>query len=56
MYMTAMEDENVKRERIDFWDDVYGFDMTPIKEIALREPVVDVVDRQGHQVNPVKMA
>eukprot|EP00522_Entomoneis_paludosa_P010512 CAMPEP_0172449086 /NCGR_PEP_ID=MMETSP1065-20121228/7885_1 /TAXON_ID=265537 /ORGANISM="Amphiprora paludosa, Strain CCMP125" /LENGTH=432 /DNA_ID=CAMNT_0013200685 /DNA_START=70 /DNA_END=1368 /DNA_ORIENTATION=- len=44
MYLSAMEDENVRRERIDFWDDVYGFDMSPIKEIALREPVVDVVD------------
>ena len=44
MYMSAMEDETVRRERIDFWDDVYGFDMSPIKEVALREPVVDVVD------------
>jgi len=44
MYLSAMEDENIRRERIDFWDDVYGFDMSPIKEIALREPVVDVVD------------
>lgn len=44
MYLSAMEDENVRRERIDFWNDVYGFDMSPIKEIALREPVVDVAD------------
>ena len=44
MYMSAMEDETVRRERIDFWDDVYGFDMSPIKQVALREPVVDVVD------------
>jgi type I protein arginine methyltransferase len=47
MYLTAMEDGNVKRERIDFWKDVYGFDMTPIQEIALREPVVDVVDAKA---------
>ena len=44
MYVSAMEDDTVRRERIDFWDDVYGFDMSPIKEIALREPVVDIVD------------
>lgn len=44
MYLTAIEDDRVKRDRIDFWNDVYGFDMTAIKEIALREPVVDVVD------------
>lgn len=44
MYLTAVEDGNVKRERMDFWDDVYGFDMSPIKEVALKEPVIDVVD------------
>ena len=44
MYLCAIEDAQVKHERIDFWDNVYGFDMTPLKEIALTEPVVDVVD------------
>jgi protein arginine N-methyltransferase 1 len=44
MYICALEDAQVKNDRIDFWDNVYGFDMTPIKEIAIREPVVDVVD------------
>jgi type I protein arginine methyltransferase len=44
MFLTAIEDGNVRRDRFDYWDDVYGFDMTPIKEIALSEPVVDIVD------------
>jgi type I protein arginine methyltransferase len=44
MYICALEDAQVKSDRIDFWDNVYGFDMTPIKEIAIQEPVVDVVD------------
>lgn len=26
------------------WDKVYGFDMSPIKETALREPLVDIVE------------
>lgn len=47
MYLTAFEDAHVKAERIDFWDNVYGFDMSPIKEIAVREPVVDVVDAKA---------
>lgn len=47
MYLTAIEDGNVRRDRFDYWDDVYGFDMSPIKEIALREPVVDVVDAKA---------
>ena len=44
MYLCAIEDAQVKHDRIDFWDNVYGFDMTALKEIALTEPVVDVVD------------
>lgn len=47
MYLTAIEDGNVRRDRFDYWDDVYGFDMTPIKEIALKEPVVDIVDAKA---------
>ncbi len=30
--------------KIDFWDNVYGFNMSVIKEIALTEPLVDVVE------------
>ncbi|KAL7524494.1 hypothetical protein ACHAWF_000974 [Thalassiosira exigua] len=44
MYVCACEDEQMKYERIDFWEDVYGFDMSALKDIALKEPVVDVVD------------
>jgi protein arginine N-methyltransferase 1 len=44
MYLTAAEDSQVKHDRFDFWDDVYGFDMTAIKDIAIKEPVVDVID------------
>lgn len=47
LYLAAIEDGQVKRERIDFWDDVYGFDMSPIKEIAIKEPVVDVVEAKA---------
>lgn len=44
MYLCAAEDEQMKYERIDFWDNVYGFDMSALKEVALKEPVVDIVD------------
>jgi len=47
MYMCAIEDGQVKQDRIDFWGSVYGFDMTPIQKIALQEPVVDVVDSKA---------
>ncbi|GKY93027.1 putative protein arginine N-methyltransferase 1.2 [Mayamaea pseudoterrestris] len=44
MYVAAIEDAHVKKERFDFWQDVYGFDMSVIKDIAIKEPVVDIVD------------
>mmetsp|Transcript_7442 Transcript_7442/g.15992 ORF Transcript_7442/g.15992 Transcript_7442/m.15992 type:complete len:457 (-) Transcript_7442:224-1594(-) len=47
MYLCAVEDGQVKRDRFDFWNNVYGFDMTPIQKIALQEPVVDVIDSKA---------
>lgn len=47
MYICAVEDGIVKQDRVDFWNNVYGFDMTPIQTIALQEPVVDVVDSKA---------
>jgi protein arginine N-methyltransferase 1 len=47
LYLSAIEDGQVKSDRIDFWNNVYGFDMTPIKDIALKEPVVDVVEAKA---------
>ena len=32
-------------DKINWWDDVYGFDMSCIRNVALQEPLVDVVDR-----------
>merc|ERR1712004_32548 len=32
-------------DKIIWWDDVYGFDMSAIRKVALTEPLVDVVDR-----------
>lgn len=43
MVLTAIEDAEYKEQKIHFWDDVYGFDMSCIKELALREPLVDIV-------------
>ena len=51
--MAGVEDGSVKRERFDYWNDVYGFDMTPIKDIAITEPVVDVIDAKAIVTNSV---
>lgn len=53
MHLTAIEDGTVRRDRFDYWDNVYGFDMSPIKDIALKEPVVDVVNDKALVTNTV---
>merc|ERR1711970_1540755 len=45
MYICAIEDRQYKDDKINWWDDVYGFDMSAIRKVALTEPLVDVVDR-----------
>jgi len=49
LYITAIEDAQYKDEKIHWWDQVYDFDMSAIKSVALVEPLVDVVDPK--QVN-----
>jgi protein arginine N-methyltransferase 1 len=43
MYICGIEDADYMDEKIHFWDNVYGFDMTCIKKVALVEPLVDIV-------------
>ena len=45
LYVTAIEDRQYKDDKINWWDDVYGFDMSSIRKVALTEPIIDVVDR-----------
>lgn len=42
--LTAIEDAEYKEDKINFWDRVYGFDMSSIKKSAIQEPLVDVVE------------
>ncbi|KAJ3334968.1 Protein arginine N-methyltransferase 1, partial [Kappamyces sp. JEL0680] len=53
MYITAIEDGQYMEEKIGFWDNVYGFNMSSIKvtrvpfyakKLAIREPLVDTVN------------
>lgn len=45
LFLTAIEDADYKQEKIDFWDRVYGFDMSCIRQQAMLEPLVDTVDQ-----------
>ncbi|KAG8915287.1 type I protein arginine N-methyltransferase Rmt1 [Tulasnella sp. 408] len=52
MYLAAIEDGDYKEEKIGYWDNVYGFDYSCIKEVALREPLVDTVDLKAVVTQP----
>ena len=45
MFVTAIEDRQYKDDKIHWWEDVYGFDMSSLGKVAVTEPLVDVVDR-----------
>uniref|UniRef100_A0A0E0B1Y5 Protein arginine N-methyltransferase 1 n=1 Tax=Oryza glumipatula TaxID=40148 RepID=A0A0E0B1Y5_9ORYZ len=44
LHLTAIEDAEYKEDKIEFWNNVYGFDMRCIKKQAMMEPLVDTVD------------
>merc|ERR1711974_8059 len=39
-----VKDRQYKDDKIHWWDEVYGFDMSCIRKVALTEPLVDTVD------------
>ncbi|RUS35206.1 S-adenosyl-L-methionine-dependent methyltransferase [Jimgerdemannia flammicorona] len=41
--LAAIDDEDFKNDQYNFWDDVYGFKMSPMKRSTLSEAVVDFV-------------
>ncbi|CAJ0950378.1 unnamed protein product, partial [Mesorhabditis belari] len=44
LFICAIEDRQYKDDKIYWWDSVYGFNMSAIRKIAIREPLVDCVD------------
>nr|GMC61500.1 probable protein arginine N-methyltransferase 1.2 [Ipomoea batatas] len=45
LYLTAIEDADYKEDKIEFWNNVYGFNMKCIRKQAMSEPLVDTVDK-----------
>ncbi|KAL3825242.1 hypothetical protein ACJIZ3_021271 [Penstemon smallii] len=46
LYLTAIEDADYKEEKIEFWNNVYGFDMSCIRKQSIAEPLVDTVEQK----------
>ncbi|KAK9047877.1 hypothetical protein SSX86_033161, partial [Deinandra increscens subsp. villosa] len=45
LHLTAIEDSEYKEDKIEFWKNVYGFDMSCIRKQSMMEPLVDTVDQ-----------
>lgn len=41
LFLTAIEDGDYSEKRSEFWEDVYGFDMTCVQTLSLMEPLID---------------
>ncbi|KAI5303376.1 hypothetical protein KEM56_007616 [Ascosphaera pollenicola] len=52
MYLAAIEDGEYKEDKIGFWDNVWGFDYSPMKNVALTEPLVDTVELKALVTDP----
>lgn len=52
IFAAGIEDGDYKEEKIGFWDNVWGFDYTPLKQTAMTEPLVDTVDLKAVVTDP----
>lgn len=55
MYIAAIEDGNYKKQKRDFWNDVYGVNMSCLQPTVMREPLVDIVSSNAIISTPSKI-
>jgi len=46
MYMVGIEDRDYKDDKVEWWSNVYGYNMGCLKNYVMREPLVDTVDKR----------
>lgn len=56
MFLTGIEDRAYKKEKIDWWKSVYGFDMSYLREAAMIEPLVDMCNPRQVCMNDFVLA
>ena len=55
LYIAAIEDGQYKHQKMTFWNDVYGVDMSCLTPTVMKEPLVDTVDANSLMSEPVKV-
>eukprot|EP00029_Vermamoeba_vermiformis_P006312 TRINITY_DN2437_c0_g4_i1.p1 TRINITY_DN2437_c0_g4~~TRINITY_DN2437_c0_g4_i1.p1 ORF type:complete len:354 (-),score=95.42 TRINITY_DN2437_c0_g4_i1:98-1129(-) len=56
VYVAGIEDGEYKEEKLGYWDNVYGFDMSCIRKLAVKEPLVDTVEADAIVTNAWKFS
>ena len=51
LHILAIEDRDYKDDKVNWWNNVYGFDMSCIRDVALTEPLVDMVNAKSIVTN-----
>ena len=51
LHILAIEDRDYKDDKVNWWNNVYGFDMSCIRDVALTEPLVDCVNAKSIVTN-----
>lgn len=44
LYIFGIEEIQYTDQKIIWWRDVYGFDMSAIRNVAISEPLIDIVN------------
>jgi protein arginine N-methyltransferase 1 len=52
LYIAGIEDSEYRENKIDFWDNIYGIKMPSIKQMALKDPLVDLVYPEAIVTSP----
>ena len=47
LYISALEDQNYKNEKFSLWNNVYGIDMSCIKNISYTSPLIDSFNKES---------
>ncbi len=55
LYVAALEDGSYKQQKMTFWNDVYGVNMSCMTPTVMKEPLVDTVESQAIMSNACKI-
>jgi len=55
LYVVAIEEAEYRGQKIHWWENVYGFDFSCIKHVAMKEPLVDNVEQQSICTHPCRL-